>query len=77
MCLHSLELTNLNVRSENPFAHFEESSRTITKIFMHKLSQLLAKKIPIGFQTAQPKKKKKNIARKDFLRLTASNWLSI
>jgi hypothetical protein len=57
MCLRSLELRNLNARSENPFAHFEESLRTITTGFMHKQNQALAKKIiPMGFQSARPKK---------------------
>jgi hypothetical protein len=32
MRLRSLEMKNLNVCSENPFAHFEESLRTITQI---------------------------------------------
>jgi hypothetical protein len=44
MRLCSLELKNLNLRSENPFAYFEESLRTITKVFTHKLNQSQAKK---------------------------------
>jgi hypothetical protein len=45
---------------------------TITIIVAHKPNQLLAQKknIHIGFQTAQPK----NIALKDFWRLTPSQW---
>jgi hypothetical protein len=50
-------LKNLKACSENQFSRFEESLRTITKVFTHKQNQLLAKKmIPIEFQTAQPKK---------------------
>jgi hypothetical protein len=43
MRFRGLELKNLNAHSENPFANFKESSRTITKVFMHKWNQLLAK----------------------------------
>jgi hypothetical protein len=57
MRLHDLKLKNLNARSENPIACFDESWRTITKVFTHKRNQLLAeKKTLIQFQTAQPKK---------------------
>jgi hypothetical protein len=44
MRLHDLKLKNLNARSENPIACFDESWRTITKVFTHKRNQLLAKK---------------------------------
>jgi hypothetical protein len=40
--------------AENPLAHFEESSGTITKVFTHKWNQLLAKtRSSIEFQTTQ------------------------
>jgi hypothetical protein len=43
MRLRGLELKNLTARSENPFACFEETSRTITIVFTHKLNQSMAK----------------------------------
>jgi peptidoglycan/xylan/chitin deacetylase (PgdA/CDA1 family) len=58
VCLHGLDLKNLNASSENQLAHyFDNSLDTITKVFTHKQNQLLAEKnkIPTGFQTAQPK----------------------
>jgi hypothetical protein len=50
-----MELKNLNACSENPFAHFEESLRTITSFHAQAKSITGQKKIPVGFQTAQQK----------------------
>jgi hypothetical protein len=40
ICLRRLTLKNLNVCSENPFAHFEESLHMITSILDLKLVKL-------------------------------------
>ncbi len=64
MRLCRLNLKNLYARLENSFAqNFPCGAHTGPK-----------KNFPIGFQTVQPKKK--NVVRKDFLRLTPSKWSS-